>query len=88
MIFVYRNTMQGCGYGLEAMSMGFVELAARVSTAVLSMKLNSYALAVGCDPMAWLAGGIYGFILYLSVKKRMEKTFQSQKTPINKDPNK
>ena len=88
MIFVYRNTMQGCGYGLEAMSMGFVELAARVSTAVLSMKLNSYALVVGCDPMAWLAGGIYGFILYLSVKKRMEKTFQSQKTSINKDPNK
>ncbi|MBR5046784.1 MAG: MATE family efflux transporter [Eubacterium sp.] len=75
MIFVYRNTMQGCGYGIEAMSMGFVELAARMSTAILSMKLNSYALAVGCDPMAWLTGGIYGFILYLTVKKRMEKKF-------------
>ena len=87
MIFVYRNTMQGCGYGLEAMSMGLVELAARVVTAVLSMKLNSYALAVGCDPMAWLAGGIYGYILYLFVKKRMERTFQSQNHPIKKDLN-
>ena len=77
MIFVYRNTMQGCGYGIEAMSMGFVELAARLSTALLSMRLDSYPLAVGCDPVAWVAGGIYGFILYLIVRERIRRSFEA-----------
>lgn len=86
MIFIYRNTMQGCGYGIEALTMGFVELAARSGTAILSMKMNSYPLAVACDPMAWLTAGIYGFILYLSVKKRMERDFREQNNLIKEGP--
>ena len=73
MIFIYRNTMQGCGYGLEAMSMGIIELFTRAGVAALSVRLGSYALAVGCDPAAWLMGGIYGLVLYLYVMKKIEK---------------
>ena len=76
MIFIYRNTMQGCGYGIEAMTMGFVELAARMTTAFLSIRLNNYALAVGCDPVAWVSGGIFGFVLYLTVRQRIRKSFE------------
>ena len=77
MIFIYRNTIQGCGYGVAAMSMGFIELFARISTAVLSVNVGSYALAVGCDPAAWLARGVYGFILYLFVRKKIQRDFSA-----------
>jgi len=58
------------------MTMGFVELAARMITAFLSIRLNNYALAVGCDPVAWVSGGIFGFVLYLTVRQRIRKSFE------------
>ena len=73
MIFVYRNTMQGCGYGLHAMSMGIVELLARLVAAIASIRLGSYALAAGADPLAWLTGGIYGFFMYKYVMRQIYK---------------
>ncbi len=73
-IFVFRNTLQGCGRGMAAMTMGIVELAARAGTAMLSMALGSYMLAVGCDPAAWLAGGIYGAVLYVINMKKIESS--------------
>ncbi len=72
MIFVYRNTMQGCGFSLTAMSLGVVEFLARLITAFLSMGLHSYLLAAGSDPAAWFVGGIAAIILY---KRMMKKLF-------------
>ena len=64
MIFVYRNTLQGCGYSVQAMAMGVVELGARVLMATISMHARSYPLAIASDPSAWLTAGIMGYILY------------------------
>lgn len=63
-IFIYRNTLQGCGYSVAAMGMGMSELAARVICAVISMAVGSYYLACGADPAAWLVAGVLGLILY------------------------
>ena len=71
MIFVYRNTMQGCGYGFVAMTLGIMELVARLVTAGLSIRLHSYILAAAADPTAWAATGIFAFGLYLYLRRRM-----------------
>ena len=63
-IFVYRNTLQGCGYSVQAMAMGVFELAARISMAVLSIHVHSYPLAIAADAAAWVTAGILGYILY------------------------
>ena len=70
MIFIYRNAMQGCGYGKTTLVLGFMELAARLVSAGLSRSLRSYALAVGGDAIAWGTTGALAFVLYLVVKKR------------------
>lgn len=64
MIFIYRNTLQGCGYSLQAMLMGVTELASRIVLAIISMKVESYPLAIAADALAWLCAGILGWILY------------------------
>lgn len=70
MIFIYRNTLQGCGYGLTAMTLGLVELVARLSTAGLSMKTKIYYLAAASDPAAWATAGIVAMCLYLHVRRK------------------
>lgn len=64
MIFVYRNTLQGCGYSMQAMTMGIVELVARICMALISIRIMSYPLAIAADAFAWVTAGVYGWILY------------------------
>jgi len=73
MIFIYRNSMQGCGYSLTAMSLGIIEFFARLITALLAMRLHSYELAVGADSAAWFIAGVASFILYRFVMKDIRK---------------
>ena len=72
-IFIFRNTMQGCGYGFLPMMGGVVELLARLLCAVIAMRVMSYSLAVFCDPAAWLAAGIFTMVSYFHVIKKIEK---------------
>lgn len=71
MIFVYRNAIQGCGYGAPSMILGFAELVARLVMAFISMKVGSYLLAVACDPAAWLVAGILAYIIFRVILKDM-----------------
>ena len=73
MIFIYRNAMQACGYGKTALTLGFMELAARLITAAVSIKMASYAIAVAGDAAAWLSTGIFSFVLYLFVMRSLRK---------------
>ncbi len=81
-IFIYRNAMQGCGYSFTAMSLGIIEFFARLITALLSMKLGSYELAVGSDAAAWLIAGIASFILYKYVIRDIRKKYGGS---VNRD---
>ncbi|MCR5485952.1 MAG: MATE family efflux transporter [Lachnospiraceae bacterium] len=81
MIFIYRNTMQGCGYGMTAMSLGLLEFLARLVTALVSMKLASYPLAAGADPAAWFVAGIASIFLYRRVRRDIQSRLKTA-TPI------
>ena len=72
-IFVFRNVMQGCGYGFLPMMGGFAELVARLVVAVIAMKVGSYALAVFCHPAAWTAAAVFTGVSYLWVMKDIVK---------------
>ncbi len=73
MIFIYRNAMQACGYGKTALTLGFMELASRLLTAYVSIRLHSYAIAVAGDALAWFTTGVFSWILYTIVLKQCIK---------------
>ena len=77
MIFIFRNTMQGCGRGLLPLMGGITEFIARMVAAVIAMQIMSYHLAVACDPLAWIAAGIYTFTAYHFMMKSIEKKMSS-----------
>ncbi|MCR5100435.1 MAG: MATE family efflux transporter [Butyrivibrio sp.] len=79
-IFIFRNAMQGCGFGFIPMLGGVVELVARLITAVIAINIKSFILAVACDPVAWLAAGIFTAIGYLYIIKQIEKRMPSVKS--------
>ena len=73
LIFIFRNVMQGCGFGLLPMLGGVVELIARLICAVAAMQTMQFVLAALCDPMAWLAAFLWTMICYFIVMKKVEK---------------
>ena len=70
--------MQGCGYGFEAMSLGFVELAARSTVSFLAIYLHIYPLATGADASAWLSTGIFAYIMYRYVMRKICRKREEQ----------
>lgn len=75
-IFVFRNTMQGCGYGFLPMMGGVSELLARLVVAFISMAVKSYALACFCDPAAWIAAAVFTGVSYLFVMKDIRRKYE------------
>ena len=71
MIFIYRNVLQGCGFGFVAMLLGMMELLARLVTAGLSISTHNYLLAAAADPAAWTATGIFAWLLFVRERKKM-----------------
>lgn len=49
LIFIFRNILQGSGYGLLPMMGGVVELVSRLVAAVIAVKLDSYVGVCLCD---------------------------------------
>lgn len=74
-IFIFRNIMQGCGYGFLPMMGGVSELIARLIVSMIAMRLLSYPLACFADPAAWIAAGAFTCVSYLYVMKQIEKEF-------------
>ncbi len=72
-IFIFRSTMQGCGYGLLPMCSGITELLCRTATAGLSMHFHNYLLAAFCDPSAWIGAGIFTLIAYSYIIRQVAK---------------
>lgn len=73
-IFIFRNAMQGCGYGFLPMMGGVSELFARLIVAVIAIKVISYPLACFCDPAAWVTAAVFTGVSYLFVMKDIDKS--------------
>ena len=72
-IFVFRNFMQGCGFGFLPMMGGVVELAARFVVAQIAIALHSFVLACACDPAAWVAACVFTGVSYCFVMKKLDR---------------
>lgn len=82
-IFIFRNTMQGCGYGLLPMLGGVVELVCRLVTALLSIHLHSFTLAAWCDPSAWIGAGIFTLIACIYVMRRVDRELSGRREQVH-----
>ena len=75
-IFIYRNALQGMGYGLVPMLGGIFELVARAGVVMLVAGRTSFAGVCLSDPAAWLAALIplIPYYIYVMKKKYGTKT--------------
>lgn len=71
MIFIFRNALQGCGFGFMPMMGGVVELASRCVMAFVAAKLLSYEGICLANASAWLTAGIFLWITYRVLMKKM-----------------
>lgn len=72
-IFIYRNALQGLGYGLVPMLGGVFELAARSAIVMFVAGHTSFAGVCLADPAAWLAALIPLVPYYFYVTKKWKK---------------
>ena len=72
-IFLYRNTLQGLGYGLVPMLGGVFELVARSAIVVLVAGKTSFAGVCLSDPAAWISALIPLIPYYIYVTRKWKK---------------
>ena len=75
-IFLFRNALQGMGYGLVPMIGGVFELVARTAIVAFVAGKTSFAGVCLADPMAWIAALIPLIPYYFHI---MRKTFSVRK---------
>ena len=71
MIFIFRNALQGCGFGFMPMMGGVVELLSRGIVAFVAAHLMSYVGVCFANASAWLTAGIFLWIAYHFLMKKM-----------------
>lgn len=71
MIFIFRNALQGCGFGFMPMMGGVVELVSRSVAAFVAAKMLSYEGVCLANASAWLTAGIFLWIAYRVLFKKM-----------------
>ena len=73
---LYRNGIQGMGYGLLPMMAGVAELIGRGIVAVIAGKMRSYPGVCLAGPAAWvLAGGLLLVMYFYIMNVHMKKVF-------------
>lgn len=75
-IFIYRNALQGMGYGFLPMCAGIAELAGRGIVAVIGAHMHSYLVVCLSHAAAWICAGALLFVVYLIVIRRAEREWK------------
>lgn len=81
MIFIFRNALQGCGYGFVPMMGGVVELVSRAVVAFIAARMLSYTGVCFANVGAWFTTGVYLWIAYEILMKRMVRDAQTTVPP-------
>ncbi len=76
LIFVFRNVLQGAGYGFLPMMGGVVELVCRTVFAFLAAYHHSYTGVCIANVSAWVGAGFFLLAVYLYKMKRIETRLQ------------
>lgn len=69
---LYRNGIQGMGYGLLPMTAGIAELIGRSAAAVAASHFGSYTGICLASPAAWLLAGVLLIVMYFHVMNEKE----------------
>ena len=72
MIFIFRNALQGCGFGLMPMLGGVVELLGRSVVAFIAARMLSYTGVCFANVAAWLTAGVFLWLAYRVLMRRMK----------------
>ena len=79
MIFIFRNALQGCGFGFVPMMGGVVELVCRGVVAFIAARMLSYTGVCLANVSAWFTTGVFLWIAYrILMKKMMERRSQDR----------
>ncbi|WP_295728766.1 MATE family efflux transporter [uncultured Limosilactobacillus sp.] len=69
-LMIYRYTLQGLGFSLQAIWAGVNELIGRSVVSIIAISLNSFIAVCFINPVAWgLAGGYCCWMVYHQLKK-------------------
>ena len=66
---LYRNGIQGMGYGLLPMTAGIAELVGRSGAALIASHFGSYMGICLASPAAWVLAGTLLLIMYFEIMK-------------------
>lgn len=77
MIFIYRSSIQGCGFAALAIVGGIFEFIGRIIASRIAMNLHSFEGVCAADPAAWVLSGVFLFISFFFVLKKMEREKQT-----------
>ena len=72
LIFVFRNAIQGMGYGVPAMTAGIFELFARAIMALCFVRTIGFDAAILANTLAWVAADIFLIPMYFYVIRRVK----------------
>lgn len=75
---VYRNGIQGMGYGLLPMMAGVAELIGRGTVAIVAAQQKSYIGACLASPAAWIFASIILLTMYVRIMKKQERCWGGQ----------
>ena len=78
-IFIYRNILQGMGFGFIPMMAGVAELGARSLAAYIASHYVSFTGICLADPFAWVAAAVPLFLTYLWTMKKLEGDFSHER---------
>ena len=73
MIFIFRNALQACGFGFLPMMGGVVELVSRAVVAFIAAYMASYAGVCVANVAAWTSAGVFLWICYIFLMKKMRQ---------------
>ncbi len=73
LIFIFRNGLQGMGFGFSAMLAGICEMAARSAVAFTLVKPLGFTGACLSNPAAWVAADLLLIPMYFHVMKILDK---------------
>ena len=74
LVLLYRNGIQGMGYGFMPMMAGVAELVGRAAFASVGSRMNSYAVVCLASPAAWILAAILLLAVYFWVMAKHKKT--------------
>ncbi len=75
---VYRNGIQGLGYGILPMMAGVAELIGRGVVAVIAGRVRSYVGVCLAGPAAWILASALLLIMYFHIMKQCEARFTDE----------